>query len=377
MLTAPMKNPPWPLPGSRAPAPPAVPSAEAHDVSARIDAVAAGALFAGRAKIACLAAELFEQPHLGPLPTARAIAGSPEVARRMIAVANTVKYGAGIPVTNLEAATVRLGADRARAVAVSRLIGDILAATAPAELRFDSFWRGCLVRGCLARALAMNAQPGLAGEAMLVGMLQDVGMAPLAALDPAAYAEIIQQSDESQLRLAILEWRSFNMNHVHVGLRLMTGWYMPTLVVEAVGRHHTNPPLGPTSDPAIRLWQIGYLVGTLPVEPSRTPAQPDATAIRLLETAFQIGPDRIGRLLQQAAEEFEDVSGMFDACVAAGGAPCDLLAPAAAALGAGPARLTGGSPVFTGHDSHEQHQRCDDPAANREALAHADAVSVL
>lgn len=303
-------------------------TAQTHNANGPIDALAGAAGLLGRSRIAYLSSKFYADPMPGPLETASILALHPALAADFIRVANTVQYGGGIPVLNVEAATVRLGADRTRSLALASEITQVLAATIADAIDFGDFWRRSLIRGSIARALAMNADRRLAGEAFLVGLLQDVGAIILAAAEPQTYSELTAQSGGCPLQLAALEWNAFRVNHIHTGLRLLREWQLPAAIVDAVGRHHTNPPLSPAMSPAMRLWQIGYVAGAIHLGPATSTPTSRPLLLRLLRSAFHIQAGAVSALIDQASGEYRDVEGLFDKFFAVPVDVTDLLASA-------------------------------------------------
>ncbi len=299
-----------------------------------IEALAGPAIVIGRNRIAGMVRAFYESADRGAAETARVVSRRPGLASRLIAVANTIHHGAGIPATSVEAATVRIGEDRVKSLAIAHEAGQALASVLGERVEFAAFWHQCVVRGCIARAMAMNADPRIAGKAFLVGVLQDAGIPLLRRAEPADYDEILRRSEGHPLRLAVLEWQSFNLNHIHVGLELLRGWGLPDDIVEPVGRHHTNPPAAATGDRAIRLWQIGYLAGALPIGTEPAVDASNLTLQRLIGTALNLAGDAVDRLLAQAEAEYQDVAELFRAFAPPVRSVGELLAPAAAALDA-------------------------------------------
>jgi hypothetical protein len=275
-----------------------------------IETLTSTAAFMGRSRIAYLSSKFFFNPPPGPVETASILALNPALSAELIRIANTVQHGAGIPVLNVEAATVRMGADRTRSLAIAHEIANVLAATLGDTIDVGEFWRRALVRGCLARALAMSADRRLAGQAFLVGCLQDIGEAILAAAEPTTYSTLRERGGGCPLQMAMLEWQTFNQNHIHAGLRILREWQLPKTIVDAVGRHHTNPPLTPATTTPIRLWQIVYIAGAIPIGPA-APTAAHLQFLRLLRAAFNIQKGAVSALIDQAADEYRDVEGLF------------------------------------------------------------------
>lgn len=296
------------------------------------------AIFLGRSRISTLSRQFYGDTHFGSNATAEAVARDEVFSARFMTVANTIQHGAGIAATSIEAATMRMGHDRTKSLAVTFAIGRALSPLAGHVAGFDRLWYTAMARGAMARALAMHVDTRIAGAAFLTGALQDVGKIFFAAAEPQMFPDMLSRSGGSSMRLALLEWQAFNRNHIHVGLEVLSGWGLPACVTEAIGRHHTNPPGAATSDLAVRLWQIGYIVGALPVgSQSEIEASPPAVT-RLLTTSFGIEYGAVGGFLQQALDEYHDVVELFRPVIEARVSGEALLAPVATALATGQPR---------------------------------------
>lgn len=297
------------------------------------EAIIGPTVLLGRTRISNMVHKFYRDPATGPGETARIISTNATLASRILTVANTVQRGGGIPATTIEAATVRLGGDHARALALAYEAGSAIAATSGHTRDFASFWSQCIARGCLARAMAMNCDARIAGQAFLVGALQDTGIPLLNAAQPVDYDEILRRSGGSQGRLAMLEWQSFNLNHIYIGAELLRGWGMPGVIVDSVGKHHTSPPSAATTDAAVRLWQIAYVVGALPIGTASAHDAAYATLRRLISTAFHLAGCGAATLVGQATAEYNDIVEMFKPFAPQACPADELFAGIATALG--------------------------------------------
>lgn len=268
---------------------------------------------------------LYDSPAVGPCETATVIGEDTNLSALLIRVANTVHDGAGIPVMNVEAATVRLGADRTKSLAIANYVIDLLHQATDSTIDFNEFLQLSLVRGSLARAIAMNCDRRIAGKAFLVGMMQSIGVPLLARHYRKKYTSLIERSRGCLQRLAILEWQSFNFNHIHVALSILDRWNTPADVKSAVARHHTNPPMGPNVDTALRLWQIAYFVSAVTFRAELRNAFKDAFLARMLNASFGNSGVSTPRLFDQAVAEYEDIAGLFESWLTADVGVAELL----------------------------------------------------
>lgn len=300
---------------------------------ASIDAVLASALLPSPPKVAMRLLALCADPTVGVGEITAVIETDPSMATRMIRLANTVQFGAGISVTNIQAAAVRLGTDKIKSVALAFEIADVASRNGSDTFDFETYWQGCVMRGCIARAMAMNFHSRIAGEAFLVGLLQDIGMPVLAKYGGPAYAALIEQAGGCQLRLATLESQAFGFNHIHVVARMFQRWNMPAILAGAIGRHHVRPPMRHATDPSLRLWQIAYVVGLMPIGKHREPTFYDSCLCDVLSETFGIEDASVGNVLRQARMEFHDIEDMFRPYIGREVDAGALLAQASALLG--------------------------------------------
>jgi HD-like signal output (HDOD) protein len=258
-----------------------------------------------------IASRLYGPDPAGPMETARLLESLPTLASRLIRVANKVHHGAGISATNLQAAVIRLGTDRTKSLILAHEIAELVGQATQRVSDTEIFWQTSLTRGSLARAVAIKRNSRVAAMAFLVGFLQDLGVLLIAARQPREYRSLMERSEGCSLRLAILEWQSLNFNHIHVVIALLARLGLPSLLIEAIGRHHTNPPVGMAGAPALALWQIGYLVGAISMTPDSSSAPRATLARRLVSSAFQATGPGIAALVRSAQSEFEDLVDLF------------------------------------------------------------------
>lgn len=291
------------------------------------------ALMLGRARISTMAHRFYQEPLCGPASTADVISRDETLAARFMTVANTIQYGAGIAAVSIDSATVRMGNDRTKALALTFAMGRALSPIVGHVAGFDRLWYTAMARGALARALAMHCDARLAGPAFIATAMQDIGTVFFAAARPESYIDMVERSSGSSIRLALLEWQAFNRNHIHLGLEVLSGWGLPSFVTDAIGRHHTNPPVSTSNDLGVRLWQIGYLIGTLPLGAEGEVETSSPSVSRIFSKCFGVSEDETAQLLQQALDEYEDVVALFEPIIAPAQSGAELFAPAADALG--------------------------------------------
>jgi putative nucleotidyltransferase with HDIG domain len=100
--------------------------------------------------------------------------------------------------------------------------------------------------GQLARQLAKTVVDNeyVAHDALLAGVLHDVGKLALAACDKDAYREVLQLAHRKSLTLWHAEQTVFGVTHAEVGGFLLNTWGLSQPIVEAVALHHDPSAFG-------------------------------------------------------------------------------------------------------------------------------------
>lgn len=272
----------------------------------------ATAILVAKVRLSPMTSRFFDRTPIGPMETAAVLERYPHLIMPLIRIANTVQYGAGIPVTSLSAAAVRLGPDRMQTIAMAfeltRALAEVLR---PAGVDVGEFCHQGLLRASLGRAMAMMQDRNSAGAAFLVGYLQDVGRPLIAAAFPDEYRRLRDESEGCPLRFAAMKYHALGMNHIHAGVELLEGARFSKLVIDAIGRHHTNAPTTRATDASLMLWQIGYVTGLAPVGEQVDEIGALAMARRYLPSMPEGTGNPLSRVMRAAGEEYADVADLF------------------------------------------------------------------
>lgn len=188
--------------------------------------------------------DLFNDPNISSEYLAAHVAQYPQVAGRMLQLANSAFFGAQTRVTSLSQAISYLGLDVLRAV----LLGSNLFTVAETsswgpELRHVP---ELAVRSAM---LAMQLLPEGQGRsaAAMASMLKDIGLYIMAEVEPAKFAAMLADTRETATPFAELEAEYFGATHAEVGAHLLGFWGMPLALVEAVLCHHQPYGVAPES----------------------------------------------------------------------------------------------------------------------------------
>jgi diguanylate cyclase (GGDEF)-like protein len=184
------------------------------------------------------------------------LARDPALAAKVVGVANSALYKRGDPATTVRRAALALGANAVTAIALSFSL--VNQRPAGATLDFASYWRRALLGAVSARALAKWAKVD-PEEAMLAGLLQDLGVLALHTVVPE-YKDILAESQGDHLRLERLERERLRTSHTDVGRWLAAKLQLPETLAHAVGSSHVpdaDDPLTGTLDRCVAV--SGYI----------------------------------------------------------------------------------------------------------------------
>jgi len=164
----------------------------------------------------------------GDNATARSIAEmvsqDSALSARLLQVANSPLYQGRTPVESVQMAVTRLGLRLVRSLVVSLAMKQIFQATSVAlDRQFRRIWEDSLQVAAISRVLAGEA-PAVEGEqAMLAGLVHNIGALPIM----ARVDELLGFSAEAELIGALLE------SHAPaLGRRILAGWHFPPPLVE-------------------------------------------------------------------------------------------------------------------------------------------------
>jgi len=168
----------------------------------------------------------------------------PQIAAKIIGLANTPLFGASKRVSSVSDAAMLLGITRVKSVTMGIAVMSSLVKKPAGLLDVQGLWLHSLAIALalrtLARAMPRNTRP-LDDEIFLAGLLHDIGYMVLNHLDQ-------KRSDELHTRLATEKDRSsaeienelLDMNHCELGAELARYWELPDAIV-AVLRYHHDP----------------------------------------------------------------------------------------------------------------------------------------
>ncbi|MHB8815798.1 MAG: HDOD domain-containing protein [Steroidobacteraceae bacterium] len=181
--------------------------------------------------------------------TAATVASDPATAAKVLQLANSAFFRLARPVSNIDQAVAYIGIAALRAVLPSPTVFLPWPEEGPMrEVDFGSLQAHSHAMAAGAQALAGEAP--WADEALLAGLLHNIGYWVLAQESPHELAEAIAVAAGERIPLHVAETRIIGASHAQMGAYLLGIWGLSPAVVEAVAHHHdpaamTQPQAGP------------------------------------------------------------------------------------------------------------------------------------
>jgi HD-like signal output (HDOD) protein len=166
--------------------------------------------------------------------------GDPPLAARVLKVVNSAFYGRPRQVGSTWAAMRLLGVNAIRNVALAASLNRLFRGgrTVPG-FEADALWTHAVAVGTAARRIAERCRGIPPEEAMLAGLLHDIGLLVAIQASPMEFALLIAAtSQDTTLSFAEAESQWLGATHEAFGQGLCEQWRFPDALAKACGHHH-------------------------------------------------------------------------------------------------------------------------------------------
>jgi HD-like signal output (HDOD) protein len=212
---------------------------------------------------------------------ARVVSSDAGLAARILTMANsTLLHRGGSPVTDLKIAVTRIGHDSIRAAALAYATAQVRHAADLAHIRNDleRIWQEGVRVAALAHAMAKESKLMRPDEALLAGLLHNIGKVYIIARTPKGAVQV--HIDDAVLR----DW------HPGIGQALIENWKLPEEIAAAVGgqndveRSHAAP--ADLQDLLIVAVSLATQMANNAADDAALARMPAATAMGLTDSAI-------------------------------------------------------------------------------------------
>lgn len=166
------------------------------------------------------------------------ISADPAFATEILRLANSPLYGIRSSITSTVQATMLLGFERVKGVALTiamrSYIGNSLHIPA-----LRASWRHSLACAMVAEELVKAISTNIDKDAAYTnGLIHDIGRLGLAVMQPEFYIPLVQRIQNSTASFLQSEREAFGVDHCEAGRLMVTSWSLPDEFVDIVARHH-------------------------------------------------------------------------------------------------------------------------------------------
>ncbi len=181
-----------------------------------------------------------------PVPSLRKvgdlISQDVSMSAKILQLVNSALFGLSQKITDPQQAVVYVGIETLKSLVLSFHVFSSLEDDAEScGLSLSEMWRHSLMTSSLARdiARAEKADRKVAAEAMIAGMLHDIGKLVLLKV-PGKYKEVMDLVDTTGCSSSKAEYTVMETSHSELGAYLLGLWGLPGNIIETVAFHH-NP----------------------------------------------------------------------------------------------------------------------------------------
>jgi putative nucleotidyltransferase with HDIG domain len=193
---------------------------------------------------------------------AEIVASDPVTAAKVLQLANSAFFRLARPVSNIDQAVSYIGVAALRSVLPSPAV--FLPWPEEGPMREVDFGRlQAHSHAMAAGAQVLAGEAPWADEALLAGLLHDIGYWVLAQESPGELAEAIVLAARERIPLHVAEARIIGASHAQVGAYLLGLWGLPSSIVDSVAYHHE-----PASAPQREFGPLAALALTRALLPS-------------------------------------------------------------------------------------------------------------
>jgi len=189
--------------------------------------------------------QALESPDVTSRRVGGIIAKDVALKSEVLKLANSAYLGLPHDITDPAEAVDSLGLETVKALVMALRFLAEHGQSKPGFLSLEKLWQHSINVAQLARDLVLfeTHDRVLASEALVAGLLHDLGKVVLAANFSDWYGRVHSLARKQPVALWDIEKEMFGANHGEIGACLLGMWNMPSSVVDAAAFHH-EPPLG-------------------------------------------------------------------------------------------------------------------------------------
>lgn len=171
------------------------------------------------------------------------ISSDPRLSGQLLRVVNSAYFGFARRISTIPEATVILGSEAIRKLAVGASVSDFFSGKSQ-FLDRGRLWRHSLCTAVASRTVAEYRDLKESEEAFAAGLLHDFGRLVLERHFPQQYGAVVVAARESQEPLLATEEHMLGFHHAWISGWLASKWNLPPTLADAMAWHHQPESAG-------------------------------------------------------------------------------------------------------------------------------------
>ena len=231
---------------------------------------------------------------------------------RIFKVANSSFYGRLQKAENLTDAVITLGLRGIKSFIIAQAVKQVLTT---ADAGNHSLWEHAVKVSISSAVLAKELRYDMLEDALVSGLVHDIGKAFIGSVYPQVYSLIHQTSIKDQTTYEEAEQVILDFNHAEVGALITEKWGFPQKIVDVIRHHHSTDDV---EEICIESQEIIHLVKLANIVSNQYEALSDSSPENMVEKlhfagAFDLTPDRLTHLLNEIKVRWktEGENGLF------------------------------------------------------------------
>jgi HD-like signal output (HDOD) protein len=162
----------------------------------------------------------------------------PALAAKVISLSNSAFYGLATPVSTIERAILIIGFKELEFMAMGLGLSETFdLSQVPRGFDGEGLWLHCLSVSWIARELAIITRASDPSEAMISGLLHELGIIILVSKFPQQFQQLLELTDAG---VPFFEAEaSLGLSHTVIGYLLARHWNLPEVFQEGILYHHS------------------------------------------------------------------------------------------------------------------------------------------
>lgn len=182
--------------------------------------------------------EAINHPHMSLDHVGRIIGSDPNLAGRLLRIANSAFFGYPGRFDDIGRAVTAVGTQQLKDLVLATTVVRLFKDMPVGRVSMRSFWEHSVACGIVARSIATYRREANVERLYVAGLLHDVGRLLLFMRRPEIMRDLLSGAETEDRLLYQLEYEALGFDHAAVGGALLQVWHVPESLSEPVSWHH-------------------------------------------------------------------------------------------------------------------------------------------